>query len=395
MPRKSHLRHLSAGHFSHHYLLAILPVAAFPIEAEWSLSHAQAIGLGTPLYVMIALATFPAGWLGDRIPRQRLMLICFAGSGLAAILAGLSTGPLTLGLALALLGGSSAIYHPVGLAMVAEYAKRTGPAFATNGVWGNIGAGIAAVVTAGIISAVHWRAAFVVPGVLMLCLAGSYALRCRPSTRHSERTNPGSGKTGRKTGTKGILVLLFGFLALASIYDGLVAGSITYTLPRFLEHRALANSDLLLIGGSTSIVLTLASLGQLPSGWTVERYGAKPPLAILFTGQVVLLAAAAILSGPVVIVVMALFYVLLFAWFPLTAWLIGRHVPARLHARAFSLEYCASLGTTAAAVPFVAWLYGLGLEPHHQLWIVAGTALLVLAGVALVPGSRPMHDDKV
>ncbi len=394
MPHKSHLRFLSAGHFFHHYLLAILPVAAFPIETAWSLSHAQAIGLGTPMYVMIALATFPAGWLGDRMPRHWLMMICLFGSGLAAVLAGLSTGPLTLSLALALLGGFSAIYHPVGLAMVAEYARRTGPAFATNGVWGNFGAGIAAVMTAGIISAVHWRAAFILPGVVMLCLACGYTLACRPSTRPGKRADTVARNSAYVIGTKSILLLLFGFLALASVYDGLVAGGITYTLPRFLEHRALADSDLLLIGGSTSIVLTLASLGQLPSGWAVERYGAKSLLFWLFAGQVALLATAAVLSGPAVIAVMALFYLLLFAWFPLTAWLIGRHVPVRLHARAFSLEYCASLGTTAAAVPFVAWLYSLGIAPHHQLWIVAGSGLLVLAGVALVPRSRPTYEDK-
>lgn len=386
MSNPQQLRFLSTGHFFHHYLLGILPIVALPIQAAWSLSSGEAIALGTPLYALLVLATLPSGWLGDVLPRQWLIAICLTGSGLAAVLAGLSVGPVSLSLALALLGAFSAIYHPVGLAMVADYADRSGPAYAINGMWGNLGTGIAAAISVLLSSSLGWRAAFVIPGIIVLGVGLLYAWVSRGlgDRRLPAGTRPNYEKTIAEP--KSVVRILLLFLVAAAVYDGLVAGAITYTLPRFLEERAFAGDEFLLIGGSTSLILTLGSLTQLFSGWGVERYGARPLLAILFAGQIAALMALAMVSGPFIVPLMGLFYGLLYAWFPLTPWLIGRHVPARLRARILSVEYLATLGTIAAAIPFVAWLYSLGIALHEQLWMVILSAVLVLGTVAYLPG---------
>ncbi|MEM7222195.1 MAG: MFS transporter [Pseudomonadota bacterium] len=385
MTNRRQLRYLCAGHFFHHYLIAVLPVAALAIQGAWSLSDGAALALGTPLYAMLALATLPAGWFGDLWPRRWLMAVCLIGSGLAAVLAGLSAGPLSLMIALGLLGACSAIYHPVGLAMVADYAERSGPAFARNGVWGNVGMGIAAALTALIVGVLGWRVAFILPGLMVIAVGARYAWLNRDAPSHSPVTHKEPSRPSG--GPRVVLPALLLFLIAASLYDGLVAGAVTYPLPRIVEQQAFAGQGLLWIGGSTSLILVLGSLTQLASGWCVERVEARLLLALLFCGQIAVLIAVSLSGGPMIVPLLGLFHGLLYAWFPLTGWLIGHHMPVHLRARIFSLEYVASLAMTAAAVPLVAWLYDKGVAPGQQLWIVILAAVLVLGCIAALPGA--------
>lgn len=394
MPNAQQLRFLSAGHFFHHYLLAILPVAAIPIQTAWSLTDPQAIVLGTAMYALLGLATVPFGWLGDVWPRPALMTLCLTGSAISAIAAGCSSGPLTLTMSLGCLGLFSAAYHPVGLAMVADYADRAGMAYARNGVWGNVGGGIAAVTTALLANAIHWRMAFILPAVCLLAVAVRYhrlnAAGCDPKIETQAESHSPVGLSFLLA----IGATLLAFLVLASIYDGFIAGAVTYTLPRLLEDRAVPGSSLLLVGGATSLILTLGSFAQLISGWTVERVGVKPLLLILFAGQATVLFTASHATGPLLVILMMTFYALLYAWFPITALLISTHVPANLRSRILSLEYLASLGASAATIPVVAWLYANGMTADDQLQIAAALAVLVLVSVVLLPGKSraPVFD---
>ena len=64
----------------------------------------------------------------------------------------------------------AAIYHPIGTAMLVNAAgDRPGRAIGINGVFGNIGVGLAPVVTAFLAGQAGWRAAFIVPGVVWAC----------------------------------------------------------------------------------------------------------------------------------------------------------------------------------------------------------------------------------
>ena len=65
------------------------------------MTYAEALALGTPIYVMFAVGTLSAGWLGDHLD-----------------LVAVSPGPASLMIGLGLLGLFAALYHPVGLALV-------------------------------------------------------------------------------------------------------------------------------------------------------------------------------------------------------------------------------------------------------------------------------------
>ena len=172
---------LNLAHFLDHYFLLIFPTAVIAIERDWELGYGEALALGTPMYVALALATLPAGWLGDRLSRQWLIGAFFIGCGGAGISTGLATSPAGLAIGLTLLGACAAIYHPVGLAMVTECARRPGRALAINGVYGNFGLAGAAVATGWLADQFGWRSAFLIPGLVSVAVGTVYLFSIRRS----------------------------------------------------------------------------------------------------------------------------------------------------------------------------------------------------------------------
>jgi MFS family permease len=68
--------------------------------------------------------------------------------------------------ALTLLGLFSAIYHPVGIPMLLQHAQAPGRTIGINGLAGNLGIAVAALLTGVLVDLAGWRAAFVVPGLV-------------------------------------------------------------------------------------------------------------------------------------------------------------------------------------------------------------------------------------
>ncbi len=130
---------------------------------------AALIGLSTGAFVAFGLFSLPVGWLADRISRRNLLAIFFLGYGASAFGIATAHSPTAFAIWLLVLGIFSAIYHPVGTAMLVAHARRLGHDLGINAVWGNLGAAFASGVTAFLAAKVGWQAAFFVPGAL--CVA--------------------------------------------------------------------------------------------------------------------------------------------------------------------------------------------------------------------------------
>ena len=115
-----------------------------------------------------------------------MMAVFYAGCGLSLLAAGLAPNLIVLAAALTALGVFGAIYHPVGTAMLIEQATLRGRSLAFNGVCGNLGAALAAGITAALVAGLGWRAAFLVPGAICVATAVVY-LRLVPTTREKRR----------------------------------------------------------------------------------------------------------------------------------------------------------------------------------------------------------------
>ena len=91
---------LNLAHFFDHFVLMILPTAALATGADYAERSARP----TWAFAAFAVATLPAGWLGDRLGRVAMMRLYWFGTGAACLLAGLAPGPWSLAAGLGLIG---------------------------------------------------------------------------------------------------------------------------------------------------------------------------------------------------------------------------------------------------------------------------------------------------
>src|SRR5215471_15699415 len=158
----------NAGHVLTHLLMLLYPTVVLALERRFALSYGELMLLSLPGTVLYGAGALPAGILGDRWSAERMMVLFYLGSGLAAIATGCATGPLGIGVGLALIGLFGSIYHPVGIAWLVRNAENRGRILGWNGIFGSIGVGIAPATAGFLTDWIDWRAAFILPGVVAM-----------------------------------------------------------------------------------------------------------------------------------------------------------------------------------------------------------------------------------
>src|SRR5919108_1564462 len=159
---------LNAGHALDHLFLLIFATAVGAIAADWGMIWQDLMPYTVGAFVMFGIGSLPAGRLGDLWGRRAMMVIFFLGMGLSALLIATTGGVWTLAAALTLMGVFSSIYHPVGIPMLVQQSKNPGFTIGVNGLFGNLGIAIAAILTGLLVKYFGWRAAFAGAGVLAL-----------------------------------------------------------------------------------------------------------------------------------------------------------------------------------------------------------------------------------
>ncbi len=161
---------LNLGHLLNHYLVLIFPTAALFLTKPWGVSYPELLKLGSFGALAYGISVIPAGWLGDKIGRHKMLNIFFIGIGVSAIAAGFTQTPVQLSIALIAIGIFGAIYHPVGIAMVYRLSAKPGRFLAWHGIFGNLGLSMAAICTAALAHYFSWRVAFILPGIIALVI---------------------------------------------------------------------------------------------------------------------------------------------------------------------------------------------------------------------------------
>lgn len=390
MSRNEALQFVNVAHFFDHFFLLIFPTAALAIAPAWGMSFADVLLFGTPLYVMFALGTLPAGWLGDRIDRLTLIAVFFIGCGISSIWISMAAGPNSVMFGLGSLGLFAAIYHPVGLAHVTQIGLRSGRALAINGVFGNMGLAGAAVMTGILAQFFGWQSAFALPGIVSVCIGCVLVLRNRDgrqmATQSPTEDKPIAIEYDRRTQWTVFLVI-----CVAALFGGLVFNMVTISLPKFLAERLTGDgADLAWIGASAGFVFAVAGFAQLPVGELLDRIGARPILLCLLAGETIILLALAQATGWAAFVLSLLEVTLIFAGIPITTWLVGHYLDASIRSRAVSVEYVLSLGIGSTAVPLIAFSQraGFGFDILF-VGLAMSASIIFVAGFFLPKMRRP------
>ena len=346
-------RLLNMGHWLDHLATTIFPVAVLELARVFGMDWNQLLLYALGGTIAFGAFSLPAGWLGDRWSRRGMMLVFFFGIGGALILAGLTSSPMELAVALTLIGVFAAIYHPVGLAMLAMDSTNVGRTLGVNGLYGNFGIAFAALITGGLTWLISWRAAFIAPGLLAIALGFLFWKLVPHEIKVGGRKSVAAIPVDRALGRR-----IFFILATTTIAGGLIFTSTTQSMPKvFEENLGALTGSTLGIGVLVAGVYVLAAIAQLIVGSLIDRFSLRSVFLPVALVQAPLLLVLGLVSDWSLLVLAFAVMFAVFGQIPINDAMVARYAPAEWRARAYALRYIMSFGASATAIPMVAWLH--------------------------------------
>lgn len=391
---------LNIGHFMDHLcMLVFATVAALRLTNEWGMSYSELIPYATPGFIAFGVFAIPAGWLADKWSRESMMSIFFVGIGTSSIFTALAQTPLQIGAGLFAIGVFAAIYHPVGIAMVVHGREKTGVPLAINGIFGNMGVAVAALLTGFLIDTSGWRTAFVLPGAVAIGCGIAYAWFVH-SGRHIRAAEIASGAAAKKAaaGTmtldRATLVRVFSIIIFSTAVGGVIFHSTTFALPKIFDER-LADfaGSATAVGGYAFLVFALAAFAQLVVGYLVDNHSVRTVFAFVAGLQAIFFIAMVNLTGVAALLVAFGFMLVVFGQIPINDVLVGRITRSEWRSRVYSIRYIVTLSVAATAVPLIAVIYAnWGFATLFM--VMAGAASVIFTAVLFLPSTAAVTGRK-
>ena len=410
---RTHFLFLNVGHFLDHlFTLIFATVAALALTREWNLGYGDLLKYATPGFFAFGVFSYPAGWLADRWSREGMMVVFFAGIGIASVATGFAQTPLQVGIGLFAIGVFAAIYHPVGLAMVTQKWKNTGMRLAVNGVWGNLGVASAALITGYLIDNGGWRMAFIIPGGFSVLVGIAYWLARRDEISAEGATSKATvGSVSQGMDRNALLLRVSLIVFMTTAVSSIIFQATTFALPKIFDERlqGLASAAVgwlqshglggradvaTMVGVFAFTVFAVASMAQLVVGSLLDRLGARP---VFMGAAAIQLVFFGLMAGSREGWALALalgFMLGAFGQIPINDFMIGKMASGAARARVYGIRYVVSFTALAAALPLIALVYERwGFDT--LFYVLAAAAAVILALVSCLPRKMPVASAAV
>jgi MFS family permease len=293
----------------------------------------------------------------------------------------------SLAAALTLLGVFASIYHPVGIPMLVQQARNPGFTIGVNGLFGNLGIAVAAILTGFIVKHAGWRAAFAVPGVLAL-LCGVLFLAVAPREEMPPARRPKKSVDLPPAQMARIVLVM----TLAAVSSSLIFNFTTNGNGQLLAERLRGLvDDPATLGVLLAVVYTIASLAQLVVGKLIDRYPLKWVYLPIVAMQVPLFLVASGAGGWALYAAVVAFMIFVFGAIPFVDAMIVQYVDDRMRSRVAGIRLAVSFGVSSLAV------YVLGPTVKAAGFDTLLTVMAVISAsttffVALLPGRIPTRE---
>jgi MFS family permease len=365
---------LNVAHGIDHMFLLIFATAVATIAAEFGYSKWEDLmPYSVGAFALFGLGSLPAGRLGDVWGRRVMMIIFFFGIGASALLVAATQNAWQLAGALALLGAFAAIYHPVGIPMLVQNVKNFGAVIGVNGLAGNLGIAVAALVTGLLVKWIGWRAAFVVPGLIAIGCGVVFAIVCPKETHTPSKGRGGKAKVQL---SPAMLVRAFAVMTAAAATSSILFNFTTNGNSQLLsESFRGVIEDPAVLGALLALIYTVASFAQVVVGRLIDVMPFKPLQLWMSVAQVPLLIFAAYMQDWWMFVALMAVMIFIFGSIPFTDAMIVRYVDDRLRSRVAGMRLTVAFGISSLAV----WALGPMVKS-----VGFGTALLIMAGIAAI-----------
>jgi MFS family permease len=365
---------LNIAHALDHFLLLIYPTAVIAISTQRGLDYAELITLATGSFIAFGLCSLPMGWISDRIGRRNMLAVFFFGFGTSCASISLCETSFQFAAALFVLGVFSAIYHPIGSAMLVSHARKLGRDLGINGVWGNIGAAFASAITAGLTTILGWQWAFIAPGLICILFGLAFVILVPGD---GEPRHPSQDPVQRSfvSNPKTVLIIF----AMAIIAGGMTFNMTTIALPKVIDEGMGISLSLGHTGSLATAIFMFGALTQMIIGRLVDAYS----LPNVFVGLAILqpagLALAASTNGIWMIFGLVVIMSAIYGQVIINDAMVAKYVPQNYRARAFSVRYFLGFTVAGFAAPMISTLHAKGGFPNVLSVTAVFGAIVALA----------------
>ena len=379
---------LNLAHALDHMFLLIFATAVSSIATDMGMQHWEDLmPYGAAAFFFFGIGSLPAGRLGDLWGRRKMMSVFFIGIGVSSLLVSQAQTPIQLAVLLAVMGCFASIYHPVGIPMLMQFTDKPGRAIGFNGLMGNLGIAVAAVLTGWLVTLSGWRAAFWWPGCLSIALGLLFWWVTRgDDVAPSKKPRSGPVAPHHQQST------LFFVMTLAATTGSLLFNFSTNSNGEVLADRlsGLIN-DPAAIGMLLAGVYVLASFSQLVIGHLLDRIPLKKLYLTVLGIQLLTLLAATQTQGWMFYLAQIAFMCAIFAAIPFTDAMIVKYVDDSMRSRISGARFAVSFGASSVAV----WLIGPIVKSGGMasfLWTMVATSAGTLAVISFLPSTEEVPE---
>ena len=377
---------LNIVHALDHLFLLLFATAVSAIAKDFGMERWEDMMPYTVgAFLMFGLGSIPAGRLGDLWGRRPMMIVFFWGIGISSIGVAFTETPMQMAMALTVLGIFSAIYHPVGIPLLVQKATRPGLTIGVNGLAGNLGIAMAALVTGFLVAWQGWRVAFVVPGLVSLVCGVLFAWFAPQEQMASSKKKNASVQLPKNLAMRTFVVMV-GTATTTSLLFNITTNGNTQLLAQKLDGLV---SDASQLGLLLAAIYALASLAQLVVGRLLDKLPVKPLFFGVLFLQIVMFGVASQTTGWAWYVAAIGYMVMVFGSIPFSDTMVVRYIDDTMRSRVSGTRIAISFGISSLAV------YFLGPVVKHAGFTQLMLGLTVVAAmgalmVLFLPGESQM-----
>ena len=377
------ITYVNIAHFIDHYAMLIFATAVILMGPAFNLGYAEMLPYATPGFVAFGAGSLATGWLGDRWSRRHMMAIFFIGIGLSMISVGFIQTPFQLGMALFAVGLFASIYHPVGTAMIVSYAEQIGREVGINGVWGNLGVALSALITGVLAQYLGWRWAFIMPGVLTVAIGIAFMRAVQHEVRTGHKTEQPTARVAKSDMWRVFASLLIAVLASSTTFN-----AVTVALPKlFAERLTDLTTSPALLGLMTAGVYVFGALTQFNVGKMLDKYSLRQIFIVLALLPAPLLYGAAVLNNVPLLLASIGLVMGMFGIVTVNDAMVGKYTADEWRARAYSVRYFIGFTAAGVAVGAIAWLHEIG-GFALTLKVFSALCVLIIVSALMFPADR-------
>lgn len=384
---------VSCAHALVHLLEQSIASVEQVISSDYSLDMEQSGLLGFALRLPYGIGALFAGLLADRFGEKRILVLYLSGAALVCLSFPLTANARAVYVQLFSLGAFASMYHPAGLALLANQTRpaERARALGVHGIFGSLGIASAPFI-AGLMLTVRpgdWRGYYVLLAVVSGTLALLVWLLLKPEKPEAVQAEARRVAllTGAQPGVTHELSFQFipyALLVLGAGAAGAIYGGVLHFLPRYLKEAGvlalLGDLDDAAIGNyAAAIALACGAFGQWTAGRLATPSRLPGLLALVYASNIPFLIWMTWAEGTTRLVAACLWAFFHFMNQPLYNSLIPEFIPPRRRSVGFGFSNMMGFGVGAIGPYFVG-----KFDDRFQDYTIGYSALAILALIAAI-----------